>query len=55
MVANYLYWYLLIECEDSDTGARDLAARAMYLAVMRTFSHQLAKGNTLASNTEDTD
>ncbi|XP_045775487.1 phosphatidylinositol 3-kinase catalytic subunit type 3 [Maniola jurtina] len=44
VVANYLYWYLLIECEDSDTGARDLAARSMYLAVMRTFSHQLAKG-----------
>ncbi|CAH2258733.1 jg5410 [Pararge aegeria aegeria] len=44
VVANYLYWYLLIECEDCDTGARDLAARAMYLAVMRTFSHQLAKG-----------
>ncbi|PZC75035.1 hypothetical protein B5X24_HaOG206806 [Helicoverpa armigera] len=44
VVANYLYWYLLIECEDSD-AARDLTARHMYLAVMRTFSHRLARGN----------
>ncbi|KAF9424540.1 hypothetical protein HW555_000351 [Spodoptera exigua] len=43
VVANYLYWYLLIECEDQDQ-ARDQAARSMYLAVMRTFSHRLAKG-----------
>lgn len=44
VVANYLYWYLLIECEDSD-AARDLTARHMYLAVMRTFSHRLARGD----------
>ncbi|CAB3253983.1 unnamed protein product, partial [Arctia plantaginis] len=44
VVANYLYWYLLIECEDQD-GCRDLAPRHMYLSVMRTFSHKLAKGS----------
>ncbi|XP_026727601.1 phosphatidylinositol 3-kinase catalytic subunit type 3 isoform X2 [Trichoplusia ni] len=44
VVANYLYWYLLIECEDHDTS-RGGAARHMYLAVMRTFSQRLAKGN----------
>lgn len=45
VVGNYLYWYLLIECEDQE-GQRDAAARHMYLDVMRTFSHSLAKGNT---------
>ncbi|KAG6452076.1 hypothetical protein O3G_MSEX007452 [Manduca sexta] len=44
VLANYLYWYLLIECEDQ-LGAQDHAARSMYLAVMRTFSHRLATGN----------
>ncbi|KAI5651655.1 phosphoinositide 3-kinase family, accessory domain (PIK domain) domain-containing protein [Phthorimaea operculella] len=42
VLANYLYWYLLIECEDSE---EDTAVRHMYLAVMKTFSHHLAKGN----------
>ncbi|XP_046966476.1 phosphatidylinositol 3-kinase catalytic subunit type 3 [Vanessa cardui] len=46
VVANYLYWYLLIECEDEAAGrGADLAARRMYLAVMRTLSHRLATGN----------
>ncbi|XP_050349897.1 phosphatidylinositol 3-kinase catalytic subunit type 3 [Nymphalis io] len=46
VVANYLYWYLLIECEDEVAGrGGDLAARRMYLAVMRTLSHRLATGN----------
>lgn len=46
-LSNYLYWYLLIECEDSPgAGSKDLPARSMYLAVMRTFSHCLAKGNS---------
>ncbi|KAJ2938471.1 hypothetical protein O0L34_g12916 [Tuta absoluta] len=43
VLANYLYWYLLIECEGSE---EDTAVRHMYLAVMNTFSHHLAKGNT---------
>ncbi|XP_049871886.1 phosphatidylinositol 3-kinase catalytic subunit type 3 [Pectinophora gossypiella] len=42
-LANYLYWYLLIECEDRE--GQDPAVRDMYLAVMRSFSHHLAKGN----------
>ncbi|XP_073960449.1 phosphatidylinositol 3-kinase catalytic subunit type 3-like isoform X2 [Choristoneura fumiferana] len=46
VLANYLYWYLLIECEDRQTGAQDLAIRSMYLTVMRNFSHQLATGTT---------
>ncbi|XP_059062059.1 phosphatidylinositol 3-kinase catalytic subunit type 3 isoform X2 [Achroia grisella] len=43
VVANYLYWYLLVECEDQD-GAQS-AARPMYLTVMRIFSQRLARGN----------
>ncbi|CAH2087294.1 unnamed protein product [Euphydryas editha] len=46
VVANYLYWYLLIECEDEAGGrGADLATRHMYLAVMRTLSQRLASGN----------
>ncbi|XP_045514091.1 phosphatidylinositol 3-kinase catalytic subunit type 3 isoform X2 [Pieris brassicae] len=46
VLANYLYWYLLIECSDTESGSRDMPTRGMYLAVMRSFSQQLAKGNT---------
>ncbi|XP_050664741.1 phosphatidylinositol 3-kinase catalytic subunit type 3 isoform X2 [Leptidea sinapis] len=49
VVANYLYWYLLIECEASETGRED--ARDMYLAVMKTFSHRLARGETCHQRT----
>lgn len=42
VLANFLYWYLLIECEDAE--GQDAAARNMYLAVMKTFSHHLVKG-----------
>ncbi|RVE45332.1 hypothetical protein evm_010037 [Chilo suppressalis] len=41
VVGNYLYWYLLVECEDAP--AHD--ARHMYLRVMRTYSTRLAQGN----------
>ncbi|GBP18681.1 Phosphatidylinositol 3-kinase catalytic subunit type 3 [Eumeta japonica] len=45
-LANYLYWYVLIECEDRDVpGRQDAAIRNMYLTVMKTFSQTLAKGN----------
>ncbi|XP_013142489.1 PREDICTED: phosphatidylinositol 3-kinase catalytic subunit type 3 [Papilio polytes] len=44
VVANYLYWYLLIECEDAECGA-PRPPRHMYLSVMKTFSQRLAKGN----------
>lgn len=44
-LANYLYWYLLIECEDQDTRMKqDGLVRDMYLTVMKTFSQTLAKG-----------
>ncbi|XP_026317368.1 phosphatidylinositol 3-kinase catalytic subunit type 3 [Hyposmocoma kahamanoa] len=43
VLANYLHWYLLIECEDAE--GQDAAARNMYLAVMKTFNHHLVKGN----------
>ncbi|KPJ11468.1 Phosphatidylinositol 3-kinase catalytic subunit type 3 [Papilio machaon] len=45
VVANYLYWYLLIECEDAECGAAPRPPRHMYLSVMKTFSQRLAKGN----------
>ncbi|XP_013174011.1 PREDICTED: phosphatidylinositol 3-kinase catalytic subunit type 3 [Papilio xuthus] len=45
VVANYLYWYLLIECEDAECGAPPRPPRHMYLSVMKTFSQRLAKGN----------
>ncbi|XP_028155979.1 phosphatidylinositol 3-kinase catalytic subunit type 3 isoform X1 [Ostrinia furnacalis] len=51
VVGNYLYWYLLIECEDRP--AQDHAVRAMYLRVMRAFSHQLAKGNAELQRTRN--
>ncbi|XP_061379405.1 phosphatidylinositol 3-kinase catalytic subunit type 3 isoform X2 [Danaus plexippus] len=44
VVANYLYWYLLVECEPQDSAPA--SHRDMYLAVMRTFSTQLAKGSS---------
>lgn len=38
MLANYFYWYLLVECEDHDVGVKqDPRVREMYLAVMRRF------------------
>lgn len=45
-LANYFYWYLLIECEDQEpTLKQDTKIRDMYLTVMKTFSQTLAKGN----------
>lgn len=42
-LANYLYWYLLVECEDAPEPP---PPRHMYLAVMRTFSRRLADGSS---------
>lgn len=45
-LANYLYWYLLIECEDPEpTMKQDVLIRELYLTVMKTFSQTLAKGS----------
>ncbi|XP_045501479.1 phosphatidylinositol 3-kinase catalytic subunit type 3 [Colias croceus] len=49
-LANYLYWYLLVECEDGE-APRPLPTRGMYLAVMRTLSHRLAKGSCAQQRT----
>ncbi|CAG9772619.1 unnamed protein product [Ceutorhynchus assimilis] len=45
-LANYFYWYLLLECEDQEgTIKQDEQVRTMYLTVMKTFSQTLAKGS----------
>ncbi|KAF3837168.1 hypothetical protein F7725_004632, partial [Dissostichus mawsoni] len=44
-LANYLYWYVIVECEDQDTQQRDLKTHEMYLNVMRRFSQALLKGD----------
>ncbi|KAJ8985789.1 hypothetical protein NQ317_014443 [Molorchus minor] len=45
MLANYFYWYLLLECEDQEPNLKqDLEVRDMYLTVMKTFSQTLARG-----------
>lgn len=44
MLANYLYWYLIVECEDQDTIQRDPKTHDMYISVMRRFSQALLKG-----------
>ncbi|XP_066471116.1 phosphatidylinositol 3-kinase catalytic subunit type 3 isoform X1 [Tiliqua scincoides] len=43
-LANYLYWYVIVECEDQDTQQRDPRTHDMYLNVMRRFSQALLKG-----------
>ncbi|XP_043930366.1 phosphatidylinositol 3-kinase catalytic subunit type 3 [Protopterus annectens] len=43
-LANYLYWYVIVECEDPDTQQRDPKTHEMYLNVMRRFSQALLKG-----------
>ncbi|GAA6076688.1 phosphatidylinositol 3-kinase catalytic subunit type 3, partial [Tachysurus ichikawai] len=44
-LANYLYWYVIVECEDQDTQQRDPKTYDMYLNVMRRFSQALLKGD----------
>ncbi|EGW01396.1 Phosphatidylinositol 3-kinase catalytic subunit type 3 [Cricetulus griseus] len=44
-LANYLYWYVIVECEDQDTQQRDPKTHEMYLSVMRRFSQALLKGD----------
>uniref|UniRef100_A0A670YLH4 Phosphatidylinositol 3-kinase catalytic subunit type 3 n=1 Tax=Pseudonaja textilis TaxID=8673 RepID=A0A670YLH4_PSETE len=44
-LANYLYWYVIVECEDRDTQQRDPKTHEMYLNVMRRFSQALLKGD----------
>ncbi|XP_045081482.1 phosphatidylinositol 3-kinase catalytic subunit type 3 isoform X1 [Coregonus clupeaformis] len=44
-LANYLYWYVIVECEDQDTQQRDLKTHKMYLNVIGRFSQALLKGD----------
>lgn len=45
-LANYFYWYLLIECEDQEpTVKQNMVVRDMYLTVMKMFTQSLSKGN----------
>ncbi|XP_078606868.1 phosphatidylinositol 3-kinase catalytic subunit type 3-like [Branchiostoma floridae x Branchiostoma japonicum] len=44
ILANYLYWYLFVECEDQDNVNRDQKVTEMYINVMKRFSQALLKG-----------
>lgn len=45
-LANYLYWYLLVECEDQEVGLKhDAKVREMYLWVLRRFKLALQQGS----------
>uniref|UniRef100_A0A182UDV9 Phosphatidylinositol 3-kinase catalytic subunit type 3 n=1 Tax=Anopheles melas TaxID=34690 RepID=A0A182UDV9_9DIPT len=43
-LANYLYWYLTIECEDERSSKKDLKISKMYSNVLRMFLNCLYKG-----------
>lgn len=44
-LANYLYWYLCIECEDHDTvRKRDARDQEMYNKVLKTLKQTLMAG-----------
>uniref|UniRef100_A0A182JSA1 Phosphatidylinositol 3-kinase catalytic subunit type 3 n=1 Tax=Anopheles christyi TaxID=43041 RepID=A0A182JSA1_9DIPT len=45
-LANYLYWYLSIECEDERSSKKDLKISEMYSNVLRMFLNCLYKGTT---------
>ncbi|XP_044761219.1 phosphatidylinositol 3-kinase catalytic subunit type 3 [Coccinella septempunctata] len=49
-LANYFYWYLLLECEDNDNTQQDKAVQNMYLNVMKMFRQTLAQGNAEMQN-----
>lgn len=44
-LANYLYWYLTIECEDERSSKKDLKISKMYSNVLRMFLNCLYKGD----------
>ncbi|CAL4194065.1 unnamed protein product, partial [Meganyctiphanes norvegica] len=46
-LANFLYWYLWVECEDQEPGLKpDTKVREMYLWVLRRFKLALQQGNS---------
>ncbi|XP_050084607.1 phosphatidylinositol 3-kinase catalytic subunit type 3-like isoform X3 [Anopheles aquasalis] len=44
ILANYLYWYLTIECEDEKSSKKDVTIQEMYLSVLRDFLSILYNG-----------
>ncbi|XP_058804618.1 phosphatidylinositol 3-kinase catalytic subunit type 3 [Phymastichus coffea] len=50
-LANYLYWYLSIECEDQPDPIislkQDTRVREMYVSVMKMFTNALSFGNSV--------
>ncbi|KAK8752497.1 hypothetical protein OTU49_005873 [Cherax quadricarinatus] len=45
-LANYLYWYLLVECEDQEAGLKhDAKVREMYMWVLQRFKLALQQGS----------
>lgn len=50
-LANYLYWYLSIECEDQPdpiiSVKQDTRVREMYVTVMKMFTNALSFGNSV--------
>ncbi|KAL0278800.1 UNVERIFIED_CONTAM: hypothetical protein PYX00_000504 [Menopon gallinae] len=46
-LANYFYWYLIIECEEQENnGKQDTRVRDIYVNVLKMFSEKLHKGGT---------
>lgn len=45
-LANYLYWYLSIECEEETVRKQDERVREMYVTVLKNFLRHLSTGNT---------
>eukprot|EP00057_Strongylocentrotus_purpuratus_P011928 XP_011666402.1 PREDICTED: phosphatidylinositol 3-kinase catalytic subunit type 3 [Strongylocentrotus purpuratus] len=43
-LANYLYWYLLVESDEQDTISKDSRIIEMYKTVLKCFSQSLSKG-----------
>ncbi|XP_013404834.1 phosphatidylinositol 3-kinase catalytic subunit type 3 [Lingula anatina] len=43
-LANYLYWYLVVECDDQDNSAsKDEKIKSMYITVLKRFSQALMR------------
>jgi phosphatidylinositol 3-kinase len=50
-LANYLYWYLSIECEEQETiRKQDERVRSMYVTVLETFMRTLSTGSAELKN-----
>lgn len=52
-LANYFYWYLYIECENSESVRKqDERVKNMYIKVLRTFKHTLSMGTNELKQTK---